>query len=83
MPKYDINDPTDIDIMRAQFDMITHKEWDKYIELANEKNMSYKSINVLQSASKKAGISKYLSPKVLNWVLTLVDQLEESLEDEH
>ena len=81
MAKYDINDPTDIDIMRAQFDMITHKEWDLYIQQANAKNMSFKNINILQSASKKAGISKYLSPKVLNWVLSLVDQLEESADD--
>jgi len=34
MGKYDINDPTDLDIMRAQFNMITHEEWDEYIELA-------------------------------------------------
>ena len=58
------------------------EEWDKYIELATEKNMSYKNINVLESASRKAGISKYLSPKVINWVLSLIDQLEESKEDD-
>ena len=77
MPKYDINDPTDLDIMRANFDMITHKEWDHYIALATEKNMGYKNINILQTALRKAGISKYLSPKVINWVLELVEELEE------
>jgi hypothetical protein len=77
MPKYDINDPTDLDIMRANFDIITHREWDQYIALAIEKNMSVKNINILQTASRKAGISKYLSPKVINWVLELVDELEE------
>lgn len=77
MPKYDINDPTDLDIMRANFDSITHREWDHYISLATERDMGMKNINILQSASRKAGISKYLSPKVINWVLELVDELEE------
>ncbi len=77
MPKFDINDPYDLDIMRSQFDMITHKEWDEYIEVAIVQNFHYKRINVLKSASKKAGISKYLSPKVINWVLEIIDDLDE------
>lgn len=81
MDKYDINDPTDLDIMRARFDIISHREWDRYIEMATEKDMGYRNINILQSASKKAGISKYLSPKVINWVLSLIDQLEEGEEE--
>ena len=81
MAKYDINDGTDLDIMRAQFDMISNEEWEDYIELAEERNIGYKNINVLKSASRKAGISKYLSPKVINWVLTLVDQLDEDEEE--
>ena len=82
MPKYDINDPTDLDIMRAQFDMYTREEWDEYIELAEEKKLGYKNVNILKNASRKAGIAKYLSPKVINWVLSLVDKLEEILEEE-
>jgi len=77
MPKYDINDPTDLDIIRAQFDMITHEEWEEYIELAEEQKLGYKNINILKSASRKAGISKYLSPKVLQWVFNLIEKIEE------
>ncbi|NND31705.1 MAG: hypothetical protein HKN76_03875 [Saprospiraceae bacterium] len=77
MPKYDINDPTDQDIMRSNFDIITHREWDQYIAKATERNLGPKNINILQTASRKAGISKYMSPKVINWVLELVDQLDE------
>ena len=77
MPKYDINDPTDQDIMRSQFDIITHREWDGYIALATERNFSPKNLNILKTASRKAGISKYMSPKVIKWVLELVDQLDE------
>ena len=77
MPKYDINDPTDLDIIRAQFDMISHKEWEEYIEIAEEKQIGYKNINILKSASRKAGISKYLSPKVLQWVFNVIEKIEE------
>ncbi|MEZ5024400.1 MAG: hypothetical protein R2728_14315 [Chitinophagales bacterium] len=43
----------DLDIMRSQFDMITHNEWDEYIEVATAHDFHYKKINVLKSASKK------------------------------
>lgn len=82
MPTYDINDPTDLDIVKGQFDMISAEEWDEYIELAEERNLHYKNINILKTARRKAGISKYLSPKVIVWVLSLVDQLDGEEEEE-
>lgn len=82
MPKYDINDPTDLDIVKAQFDMITHEEWEEYIALAEEKSIGYKNVNILKSAIRKAGMSKYLSPKVLSWVMSLVDRLDEDDDEE-
>ncbi len=81
MPKYDINDPTDLDIMRAQFDIISGNDWEEYLEIAEERNMHYKNINILKTAQRKAGISKYLSPKVILWVLSLVDQLDSNEEE--
>ena len=82
MPEYDINDPTDVDIMRGQFDMISHKEWDEYIALAEENNIGFKKINVLKSSSRKAGMSKFLSPKVIHWGLDIIEQLDEMMADE-
>lgn len=82
MPDYDLNDPTDLDIMRGQFDRISHEEWDEYIELAEARKLGYKNIKILKSSSRKAGIAKYLSPKVLNWVLDLVEKLDYE-EDEY
>ena len=76
MPTYDINDPTDLDIIRGQFNMYTADDWQEYIELAEERAIGYKNVNILRSAQRKAGIAKYLSPKVLQWVLRLVDQLD-------
>ena len=82
MAEYDINDPTDLDIMRGRFDIISHDEWAEYIELAEERKIGYKNINILKSSSRKAGISKYLSPKVINWVLNLVEKLDYEEDDE-
>lgn len=80
MPEYDLNDPTDLDIMRGQFNMITADEFDEYIAIAENMNLGYKNINILKSAQRKAGIAKYLSPKVLKWVLSLVDRLDDEEE---
>lgn len=82
MPDYDINDPTDMDIMRGQFDRISHEEWDEYIELAEGNNIGYKRINVLKSASKKAGIAKFLSIKMIHWVLSIIEDLDELMYEE-
>ena len=37
--KYDINDPTDLAIMRNDFDYISSEEWGEYIEMAEEQNI--------------------------------------------
>ncbi len=81
MPTYDINDPTDLDILRGQFNMYTSDDWQEYIEEAEERAIGYKNINILKSAQRKAGIAKYLSPKVIQWVLSLVDQLDSDEEE--
>lgn len=80
MPTYDINDPTDLDILRGQFNMYTADDWQEYIDEAEQRAIGYKNINILKSAQRKAGIAKYLSPKVLQWVLSLVDQLDDEEE---
>lgn len=76
MSKYDLNDPTDLDIMRGQFNMYSADDWQEYIEIAEERQLSYKNLNILKTAQRKAGIAKFLSPKVIHWVLSLVDELD-------
>jgi len=82
MPTYDLNDPTDLDIMRGQFNMYSSEDWQEYIELAEERNIGFKNINILKTAQRKAGIAKYLSPKVINWILSLVDRLDTEEDNE-
>ena len=82
MPEYDMNDPTDLDIMRGQFNMYTADDWQEYIEEAEARQIGYKNVKILKSAQRKAGIAKYLSPKVINWVLSLVERLDEDEDEE-
>lgn len=82
MPEYDVNDPTDVDIIRAKFNMLTADEFEEYIELAEERKMGYKNINILKTGQRKAGIGKYLSPKVIMWILNLTDKLDYEDDDE-
>jgi len=61
--------------------MQTADEWQEYIELAEARGMGYKNVNILKTAQRKAGIAKYLSPKVINWILSLVEQLDSDEEE--
>jgi len=83
MSKLDINDPTDLDILKGQFDMVSREEWEEYVEQAESLNYNYKNVNILKTAARKAGISKYLSPKVISWVMSLVDQLDGEDDDDY
>ncbi len=82
MAEYDLQNPYDLAIMNSEFDMFSADDWEEYIEHAEDFKMSYKCINALKSAQKKAGISKYVSPKMVRWVLTLVEEIDEKLEAE-
>jgi hypothetical protein len=82
MPEYDINDPTDLDILRAQFNMVSADEWDEYITIAEERKIGSKNISILRTAQRKAGIAKYLSPKVILWVFNLTEKLDAEDEEE-
>ena len=81
MAEYDINDPTDLDIMKGTFDMYSAEDWEEYLNAAEANNLGYKNVNILKTAQRKAGISKYLSPKVIQWVLRLVDRLDSEEEE--
>ncbi len=82
MSEYNLNDPVDVEIMRGKFDMYSHEDWDEYIEIAEERKIGSKNINILKSSCKRAGLAKFMTPKVLLWVLNLIDQLDEE-EDEY
>ena len=81
MDKYDMNDPTDVDIMRAEFDGYTADDWDDMIAAAESYSMKRKELGMLRTALRKAQMGKYLSVKQIYFILQVVERLEE-LQDE-
>ncbi len=82
MDKYDINDPTDIDIMRAEFDGYTADDWDDFIEDAESLSLGRKDIGMLRTALRKAQMGKYLSVKQIFYILKVVDKVDTMMEEE-
>ena len=82
MDKYDINDPTDIDIMRSTFDGYTADEWEEMLEDAEALKMSRKDVSMLRTALRKAQMGKYLSVKQIFYILKVVDKLDELMLNE-
>lgn len=81
MANYNLQDPTDLEIMRANFDDYSEEDWEEYIILAKEKDIGYKKIGVLQRALKD-GWSKKFSDKQRLFALSIVEELEELKEDD-
>jgi hypothetical protein len=67
--------------MRGTFDSYSSSDWDNYIQQATDKGMGYKNLNALNTAQKKTGLSKFLSPKMIQWVLNLVEELDAEEEE--
>lgn len=82
MAEYDLQSPYDLAIMHSEFDMFSADDWEEYIELAEEFKMSYKNVNCLKAAQRKAGIAKYFNNKMIRWSLSLVEQIDEKLAEE-
>ena len=82
MDKFDINDPTDIDIMRAEFDGYTPDDWDAYIEDAETLSLGRKDKSMLRTALRKAQMGKYLSVKQIFYILKVVDKIDTKMEEE-
>lgn len=82
MDKYDINDPTDIDIMRAEFDGYTADDWDDYIADAESLSLGRKDIGMLRTALRKAQMGKYLSVKQIYYILKVVNKVDSKMEEE-
>jgi exodeoxyribonuclease V alpha subunit len=76
MYRYDLNDPYDIDVMRADFDSISMEEWDRFIELAKEKRIGFDQVGCLMRAVKKVGNARRHSNKDAAWALAIVEELE-------
>lgn len=82
MAKYDINDPYDIDIMKSNFDDYDADDWENYLVIAKEKKFGFDKVGILMNAKKNTRRGKNLSPKQLVSILSIVDRIDEMLEDD-
>jgi exodeoxyribonuclease V alpha subunit len=87
MSDYDANNPTHIDIMEHEFNCIKAEEWEAFIEIAqlpeHKHTFSFNNIGMLNTALKKVGVAKFLSPKQLRIILSIVEKIEELKADDY
>jgi len=82
--QYDLNNPYDLDIMRAHYDDISEEEWQEFIDFTqlpeNKRVFSFKDRGCLMRMAKKAG--KYHRPadRDIRWGLGLVNKIEQLME---
>lgn len=78
---YDLQDPTDLDILKSDFEFYTADEWQEMIEfsmlLENKRAFSYDERGCLMEARKKATYNNFPTPKQMVWALKLADKMEE------
>jgi exodeoxyribonuclease V alpha subunit len=78
--EYDLSDPTDLEMLKSDFEAISADEWQEYIDLslqeAYKKKLSYDERGCLMIARKKALYKGYPSPKQMVWALKISDKIE-------
>lgn len=78
--KYDINDPTDLDIMRNDYEWISEEEWQEYLDFAyapeNKRSITFDERACLSRMKKQAGQARKHSDKDIHWGLIIVEKIE-------
>ncbi len=81
MANYDLNDPYDIDRLKYDFSDISSEEWEEYIEIAKEKKIGFNKVGVLMAA-KRDGRSRRHTIKQKSFALSIIDELEQLINDD-
>ncbi|MBP6236519.1 MAG: AAA family ATPase [Saprospiraceae bacterium] len=78
--QYDINDPYDLDIMRAHYDNYSNAEWQALIDFSllpeNTRVLSFDERKCLIRMAQKAGQYHRPADKDIRWGLGLADKIE-------
>lgn len=78
--QYDLNDPTDLDIMRADYERISEKEWQTYIDFTQlpeyKRLFTFDERGCLMRMAKQAGQYRKPADKDIRWGLGLADKIE-------
>ena len=82
--QYNINDPYDLDIMRANYDNYSEEDWQAFIDFTqlpeNKRVFSFEDRGCLMRMAKKAGQYHRPADKDIRWGLGLADKIERLLE---
>ncbi|WP_282773730.1 hypothetical protein [Phaeodactylibacter xiamenensis] len=78
---YDLSDPTDLDVLKSDFEMYDADEWQQMIDYTlqdgNKRLLSYDERGILMQARKKALYNSHPSAKQMVWALKIADKIEE------
>ena len=78
---YDLSDPTDLDLLKSDFEAYSADEWQEMIDYSllpeQKKKFTYDERGCLMAARKKALYNNYPSYKQMVWALKLADKIEE------
>lgn len=78
--QYDINDPYDLDIMRAHYDNYSEEDWQAFIDFTqlpeNKRVFTFEDRGCLMRMAKKAGQYHRPADKDIRWGLGLADKIE-------
>jgi len=79
---YDLSDPTDLEMLKSDFDVYKADEWQKMVDWSleeeNKKVLSYDERGVLMIARKKALYKGYPSYNQMVSALKIADKVEEA-----
>jgi hypothetical protein len=81
---YDLSDPTDLDLLKSDFEAYSADDWQEMIDYSlqseHKKLLSYDERGCLMTARKKALYNNYPSYKQMVWALNIAEKIEEHQE---
>lgn len=85
MPRnYNLQDPTDVDVLRYNFECISADEWQAYIDFASHdqywRAFTKADKDCLYNMQRNAGRTKKLSDKQIKWGVGLAEKIDEMKE---
>ena len=80
---YDLSDPTDLDLLKSDFEVYSPDEWQEMIDFSlqdgNKRLLSYDERGCLMTARKKALYNNHPSARQMVWALKIADKVEEKM----
>lgn len=79
--EYDLSDPTDLELLKSDFEMYTPDDWQGMIDYSLEsdfkRKISYDERGILMTARKKALYKSHPTAKQMVWALKIADKIEQ------